>query len=386
MTTTNSPLTLLDLPNELLALIVDLAIPDYSVEPGAYSERCKTGRHLSLVCRALRPLAQAKLREACEDAPFARSDGHLAPELKRDLRSVSIYEETSLDDLSTMLIGCTALRDLSVSWHEEMDLSLLAGLAGLQRLMFFSVSVIAPRPFSFNSLVEFSCHTSYAHTNHPLITLDRSSFPKLQALGLDNYQINLSEDGPALSPADDLLAALTCVVFRSSHALMTSSLDYLHPYSDKVLREFDTDKLGRLTQEVVDAFSHFQHLRLWAKGYELDHAWFLNNECRYMQDDEVQDVITGLVDLANELDRRPPTFVSLKSLYLPTKLDPDLPSDPRTGDLSPRLQPGRDQLLAACRSAQVAVFFEVHPHLGCDSLVLPAFWERCKAAKESGAR
>ncbi|GAA5906304.1 hypothetical protein JCM6882_002697 [Rhodosporidiobolus microsporus] len=381
MTTSTRPRNLLDLPPELLAAIVNLLVPDYSPEPGAYSERCKIGRGLSLVCRALRPVAQAKLREVCEAAPFARSDGQLAPEFKPDVRTAVIRQKVPLSrDISSVLTGCTALRDLRISWNERVDLSLLAELPNLQRLILYSVSLLAPRPFSFPRLVEFSCQATYAHTDHPLITLDRSFFPKLQALALSNFERNLEEDGPALVPAENLLDALTAFVFLPKHNTEDTSLVRLMPFTNTVLREVHFETCEFLTRENLDNISPFQHFRLYSNCDAGDHAWL-----RWEESDSLEEgtrtVSNALRGLARELDRRPSPLAALKSLYLPIELSPDLSSDESDGDLLPRIRLAREQLDDACRNAQVALVYEAFPKCDVDSLVSPAFWERCKAVK-----
>ncbi|GAA5912256.1 hypothetical protein JCM8208_001314 [Rhodotorula glutinis] len=327
------PASLLSLPDELLALIVDEAAGEYA--PRLYKDRQRTCRALSLVNKRVGAIASGKLLEAVHAFPRTslfhgrRLNPEQVPHASR-VRAL-LLECFSCRGPTRDFLSFSAMRDLRLVRFENVLFEDLNKLPELRTLVLEHGTfpggepLIAPK---LERLVLCCSHQGRAAGSAEPFTA--AGCPSLRHLYLGR-----SNDGARPWPcAQDLIDQVDTLGLSFLH-YATPSIDIDAfvttgaPTLDKMLfnmncSEFYEDELGQPEPRI-------RHLRVHADPGVCEVGW--------------EDVAHGLLHF----------FPSLETLYLPLALD-----DSRVV-LDEYLLDAVNMLVAECERARVAVVYEAAP-------------------------
>ncbi|GAA5903712.1 hypothetical protein JCM8208_006556 [Rhodotorula glutinis] len=354
------PTSLLSLPDELLALIVDEAVGEYA--PKLYKQRQETCRALSLVSKRVGAVAQVKLLEAVH-LPFgtlyeltsAQVDKVLTPGRARALFIASISRRAFMFDIATF----AAVRDLRLSSLRSIRLDDIAQLPELRVLVLSECELVASRPvfaLKLERLVLYFCDVEIRSCSRPFAV---AGCPRLEHLYLA-----VPHDS-ACSVSDGLLARVDALGLELLDvgndiggwtSALTADAVSRGALLDETLFDLLSGEINVLPMHVEDV----KHLRVHVEPTCTTH-------------DSAPDA-ERLADLADLLEA---TFPSLKTLYLPVALDNSHVMHHR------HMHSAMTALVNACARQHVEIVFE-HALNADDSgedRASPHFEARCGGIK-----
>ncbi|BGP47826.1 hypothetical protein JCM10450v2_003691 [Rhodotorula kratochvilovae] len=362
------PPSLLSLPNELLAHIVDAALGEYA--PRLYQQRQDTARALRFVNKRIGAIVRGKKVEAvegfCRRAVFPRRTSVLDKCLLRAVNKrrylLANGEGSTRCDLPTRFWKCCGrqLRDLRLVGFHGLQLEAISQLPVLSTLILERVEVVASQPLVAPHLKQLGLSSCDYSTTLPtaVALVDTPGCPALRAImyAARSHPDDISQlCSPAVLDQVDFLS----VELRAQDG---ASQDWAFPnlpprYFSTTLVDLDLLDLGASR----GVFQDVQHLRLY----------YCNSFYRHVD-------ATNLWYYAQRLGDR---FPSLQSLYLPRVLDPARLDD----DLG--LQAAVKALEDACRVLDAEVVFEHEAvtHGQGEDVHSPHFAARCRRLKSERA-
>ncbi|GAA5848543.1 hypothetical protein JCM9279_006598 [Rhodotorula babjevae] len=351
--------SLLSLPDELLALVVNHALGEYA--PRLYQQRQETACALALVNKRVGAVTQPKLVEAVHafaSTPFGFR-ARLKPEQVPDASRVRALwlDGDGLDWPAHGCLSFAAVRDLRLTDFHGVRLEDLSQLPELRTLLLSQGSFVSDKPLvapKLERLVLYFC--AETRPRHGVEGFTATGCPSLRHLHL-----GVSDDGGPWPCAPDLIDQVYALgselmdhgVFgRGYGALVVSDEAAL----DKVLFDVRADAFE--TNGWAQPAPHVQHLRLY---HDLTAA----------RASDYAELADGLVHF----------FPSLKTLYLPLEFDASRFSLPLA------LSGVVHWLILECERARVAVVFEhgfgvAGPGEICAA---PHFEARCRRIKAERA-
>ncbi|GAA5848488.1 hypothetical protein JCM9279_006580 [Rhodotorula babjevae] len=357
--------SLLSLPDELLALVVDHALGEYA--PRLYEERQQTACALALVNKRVGGIAQAKLLEAVHISlgtePMVRGtqlDKVPVPSRARALHVSGKYGRPSPFSFASF----AAVRDLRMSNMTGVSLDEISQLRELRTLVLWQGTFVTSRPFvalGLKNLQLYFCDVRSASSRVP--------FTATGCPEVENLYLACAFDGTPWPVDDSLLDQVDSLglemfdgeteMGRLASALR-SGLASKEALLEKTLFDLLSDEIGFLLRPVKG----IKHVRIHAATLLSGH-----------------DSAPHAGRFANLADAIDDAFPSLETLYLPLALDTSHVM------LHRYMRSALTDLVDACARQRVEIVFE-HA-LDADELgedrASPHFEARCRRIKAERA-
>ncbi|GAA5906268.1 hypothetical protein JCM5296_000299 [Sporobolomyces johnsonii] len=359
---------LLDLPPELLSLIISLVGGPYDWQD--YGNRLEDLRNCCLVSRAFRQIAQPELfaiievedRKPLEAFRAAAKATGLGRTTATAVFRRSSWGEDQLtaEEVRAALEELPSLREVRISWIDGIDMAWLAGLPELRHLVLYKVTLTSSSPsFALPRLVQLSaCWTE----TDPLLSpacFTAETTPCLRLAAIVVPYDCVVHGQPLAQPSPELAAKLEIAVVD-----FVSWSDAHSDFPSCSLRAVIDCPFDRCRLPFDPTLPPISHLRL-SSAIGTQDRWMRRSSVRKNWiEDQVTDAVLAFDTLADMLTASHPVVSTLQTIHLSIELGSD-----EVQEFHPYMFRRYQHLSNVCAQKGVEILLGSYPEIETDSFI-----------------